>query len=320
VKLSIVTTLYWSARYIGEFHRRASAVAATLCGDDYELVLVNDGSPDDGLETAVALSLADPHVVVVDLARNFGHHKAMMTGLMAAEGDRVFLIDSDLEEDPEWLLSFDKQMRAEDADMVYGVQAERKGAQFERLTGATFYQLFRVLTGVDQPDNIVTARLMSRRYVDALVAHRERELNISGLWIITGFRQSRQTVTKHSTSPTTYSLSRKIDNLVNAVTSFSNLPLFFIFYCGMALSVSAALYCCYLLIIYLFASPPSGYTSIVASIWLFSGIIIVFVGLQAIYIGKIFSEVKQRPYTIVRQIYRHPQDMGSDRRRRQISL
>ena len=311
MKLSIVTTLYWSARYIGEFHRRASAVAATLCGDDYELVLVNDGSPDDGLETAVALSLADPHVVVVDLARNFGHHKAMMTGLIAAEGDRVFLIDSDLEEDPEWLLSFDKQMRAEDADVIYGVQAARKGGRFERLSGATFYQLFRVLTGIEQPDNIVTARLMSRRYVDALVAHRERELNIGGLWVITGFKQSPQTIQKLGTSPTTYSLSRKFGHLVNAVTSFSNLPLFFTFYCGLAISASAALYIGYLLVIYLFATPPSGYTSIVASIWLFSGIVILFVGLQGIYIGKIFSEVKQRPYTIVRQIYRHPQRNGS---------
>jgi putative glycosyltransferase len=311
LKLSIVTTLYWSAPYLDEFHRRASAVAVAVSGDNYELVLVNDGSPDNALEAAISLSLADPHVVVVDLARNFGHHKAMMTGLMTARGDQMFLIDSDLEEDPEWLLSFDKQMRAEDADMIYGVQAARKGGQFERLSGAMFYQLFRVLTGVDQPDNIVTARLMSRRYVDALVAHRERELNIGGLWIITGFKQSRQIIQKLNTSPTTYLVSRKFGHLINAVTSFSNLPLFFTFYCGIAISISAVFYIGYLLVIYLFATPPSGYTSIVASIWLFSGIIIFFIGLQGIYIGKIFSEVKQRPYTIVRKIYRHPQRNGS---------
>ena len=90
--------------------------------------------------------------------------------------------------------------------MIYGVQAARKGGQVERLSGGAFYQLFRLLTGLDQPDNIVTARLMSRRYVDALVAHRERELNIGGLWIITGFKQSRQIIQKLATSPTTYSL------------------------------------------------------------------------------------------------------------------
>lgn len=307
MKLSIVTTLFRSAPYIAEFHRRAGAAGAALVGDDYEIVLVNDGSPDDGLDTAVALSAADPHVVVVDLSRNFGHHKAMMTGLMAAEGNLVFLIDCDLEEEPEWLLGFEKQMRAEASDMVCGVQGERKGNWLERIAGAIFYRLFRVFAGLNQPDNIVTARLMSRRYVDALVAHRERELNIGGLWIITGFKQSRQSVTKHATSPTTYSLARKLDHLVNAVTSFSNLPLFFTFYCGLAISASAGLFICYLVSIYLFGSPPSGYTSIVASIWFFSGSIVLLIGLQGIYIGKIFSEVKQRPYTIIRHIYRHPQ-------------
>jgi putative glycosyltransferase len=306
MKLSIVTSLYYSAPYIAEFHRRASAAATALAGDDYEIVMVNDGSPDNGLDIAVGLSDIDPHVVVVDLSRNFGHHKAIMTGLAAAVGDLVFLIDSDLEEEPEWLLRFERQMRVEASDMVYGVQATRKGDWFERHTGAIFYRLFRFATGVDQPDNVVTARIMSRRYINALLTHRERELNIIGLWIITGFKQSYQTVKKHASSPTTYSLARKLDNFVNAVTSFSNLPLFFTFYSGLAISASAGLFICYLLFIYLFGSPPSGYTSIIASIWLFSGFIVLFTGVQAIYIGKIFSEVKQRPYSIVRHIYRHP--------------
>jgi putative glycosyltransferase len=306
MKLSIVTSLYQSAPYIAEFHRRASVAAKALAGDDYEIVMVNDGSPDDALDVAVTLSELDSHVVVVDLSRNFGHHKAIMTGLAAAAGDLVFLIDSDLEEEPEWLTRFEKQMRAEESDMVYGVQATRKGDWFERHTGALFYRLFGFVTGIEQPDNVVTARIMSRRYVDALLAHRERELNIIGLLIITGFKQSYQKVTKHATSPTTYSLARKLDIFVNAVTSFSSLPLFFTFYSGLTISISAGLYIFYLLFIYFFGSPPSGYTSIIASVWLFSGVIVLFTGLQAIYIGKIFSEVKQRPYTIVRRIYRHP--------------
>jgi putative glycosyltransferase len=305
VKLSIVTTLYCSAPYIAEFCKRASVIAEKVSGDDYEIVLVNDGSPDNSLEIAIALTTANPHIVVIDLARNFGHHKAMMTGLAAAIGELVFLIDSDLEEEPEWLLNFEKQMSADGADMVYGIQAKRKGDIFERYWGIIFYRLFRLFTGIDQPNNITTARLMSRRYVDALLSHRERELNIGGLWIITGFKQSYQTITKHAASPTTYSLSRKLDHLVNAITSFSNLPLFFIFYCGLTISGSATLFVCYLVFAYLFATPPSGYTSVVASIWLLSGIIIVFIGLQGIYIGKIFSEVKQRPYTIIRQTYRN---------------
>lgn len=272
MRLSIVATLYQSASYIEEFCRRAGEVARQLVGDDYEIVLVNDGSPDSSLDVAVRLTQSDSHLVVVDLSRNFGHHKAMMTGLSAARGERVFLIDSDLEEEPEWLASFAAQMQLDACDVVYGVQAARRGGVFEQITGQLFYKLFRVLTGIVQPSNIVTARLMTRRYVDALLMHQERELNIGGLWVITGFRQSQQRVQKHATSPTTYSLSRKFSHLVNAITSFSSLPLVFTFYSGLMISVSALVYIVYLSLRYLFvAAPPSGYTSIIASIWLFSG-------------------------------------------------
>ena len=194
MKLSIVATLYQSAPYISEFYQRASAAAQQLVGEDYEIVLVNDGSPDNSLDLAVQFTETDSHVVVVDLSRNFGHHKAMMTGLTTARGQRVFLIDSDLEEEPEWLLSFTRQMDVEASDVVYGIQSNRKGGFFEQITGRLFYRSFRLLTGIAQQNNIVTARLMSRRYVDALLLHKEREVNIGGLWIVTGFKQCRQFV------------------------------------------------------------------------------------------------------------------------------
>lgn len=306
MKLSIVATLYRSAPYISQFLQRSSHVAEEVAGNDYEIVLVNDGSPDESLEVAINLAQKDSHVTVVDLSRNFGHHKAMMTGLSYATGERVFLIDSDLEEEPEWLLKFAEQMDADCADVVYGVQANRKGHHFERITGRVFYSLFRFLTGIAQPSNIVTARLMKKQYVDALLQHKEREINIGGLWIITGFKQYHQFVKKHSTSPTTYSITAKFSHLVNAVTSFSSKPLVLTFYAGLLISTTALAYIFYLLIRYLFiASPPDGYTSIIASIWLFSGLIIFFMGIQGIYISKIFSEVKQRPYTVVRNIYKN---------------
>jgi len=132
MKLSIVATLYQSAPYITEFRQRASAAARQLVGEDFEIVLVNDGSPDNSLDLAVQLTQSDDHVVVVDLSRNFGHHKAMVAGLEQAQGERIFLIDTDLEEEPEWLLDFSSIMAAESADVVYGVQQTRKGNWFER--------------------------------------------------------------------------------------------------------------------------------------------------------------------------------------------
>ena len=305
MKLSIVATLYQSAAYISEFHERASASAKRMVGVDYEIVLVNDGSPDNSLNLAIRLTEQDSHVVVVDLSRNFGHHKAMMTGLAHAKGELIFLIDSDLEEEPEWLEAFADKMNTDHSDVVYGVQDVRKGRLFEQITGWFFYRIFRLVTGIAQPDNIVTARLMTWRYVQALVAHQERELNIGGLWVATGFRQTQQTVRKHASSPTTYTLARKFSHLVNAVTSFSSLPLVFTFYAGLLISLSAAFFIVYLGFRFFFiSSPPDGYTSMIASIWLFSGLIIFFVGIQGIYISKVFSEVKQRPYTIIRHVYR----------------
>jgi len=302
--LSVVSTLYKSAPYIDEFCRRAGAAARRLEGEDYEIVLVNDGSPDDSLGAAVRLCERDAHIVVVDLSRNFGHHKAMMTGLAHALGDRIFLIDSDLEEDPGWLPGFSEQMQAERCDVVYGVQGERKGSFFERWSGLIFYRAFRVLTQLALPDNIVVARLMSRRFVDALLKHDEREVFMAGLWFITGFDQRARTVAKLAKGQTTYTLGRKIAQLVDSVTSFSNAPLFGIFVVGCIISVIAGLYAGYLVVNWLFlAIPPTGYTSVMASIWLLGGLITAFIGVIGIYLSKVFSETKRRPYTIVRQIY-----------------
>ncbi|OIQ92720.1 putative glycosyltransferases [mine drainage metagenome] len=303
--LSVVATLYRSEPHLVEFHQRASAAASRLAGDDYEIVLVNDGSPDGSLDLALRLAEADPHLVVVDLSRNFGHHKAMMTGLAHAVGDLVFLIDSDLEEEPEWLEAFATRLASEKCDVIFGVQERRKGGWFERWSGQAFYRSFRLLSGVDLPDNLVTARLMTRRYVDALVLHGEQEIVIAGLWAITGFDQRKHIVKKHSKSETTYSLWKKISICVNAITSFSSLPLSFMFYVGAFVFLISIIVAFVFMLHWLFMSRPiSGWTSLIVSIWLLGGIVISFIGIVGMYVGKIFSEVKDRPYTIVRRIYR----------------
>lgn len=304
MKLSIVATLYQSAPYIVEFHRRASSAAQQLVDDDYEIIFVNDGSPDNSLDLAVELTERDDHVVVVDLSRNFGHHKAMMVGLEHSSGERVFLIDTDLEEEPEWLASFSEKMHAEKSDVVFGEQEKRKGSWFERWSGSVFYSVFNWLANIEHPVNIVTARLMTRRYVNALLSHKERELVISCLWVITGFKQCSQVVKKHMTSGTTYSLSRKVEHAVNAVTSFSEVPLKLIFYCGILVFFAAILYASVLVVGRFFMSQAvDGWTSVMVSIWVLGGMIISFIGIIGIYLAKIFSETKQRPYVIVREVY-----------------
>jgi putative glycosyltransferase len=303
--LSIVTTLYRSSPYLAEFHRRASAAAGRSGAADYELVLVNDGSPDDSLEAAVELHRRDPHVVLVDLSRNFGHHKAIMTGLMQARGRMVFLIDCDLEEAPELLETFSAEMKRTGADVVFGQQTRRKGGWFERVSGEIFYRVFNRLSPEPMPRNTVTARLMTRRYVDSLVQHRDRELFLLGLMTITGYRQVPVPVVKGSKGATSYSFGHRLAMLVNAVTSFSNKPLVLIFYFGMLISLLALGGAAYLAIRWLFwGQYLVGWPSLIVSIWLLGGIMIMCIGIIGIYLAKVFMEVKSRPYTVVRAVHR----------------
>jgi putative glycosyltransferase len=304
VRLSIVTTLYRSASTINEFYCRALAVAEPIT-QDIELVIVNDGSPDDSLDLALALHRTDPRVVVVDLARNFGHHKAMMTGLAHASGDLVFLIDSDLEEEPELLTRFYDRLCKGDCDVVFGVQEARRGGLVDRVTGALFFSLVRALSDQPIPRNIVIARLMTRDYVHALIRHRDREFLIAHLWQVTGFRQIALPVRKLSRSPSTYSLGMRIEMAVKYLTTTSTKLLYFILYAGVAIFVLSVMTIIYFLSRYLLSGiGVDGYTSLIVSIWFFGGLTTLILGVLGIYVANIISETKRRPYTVVREVHR----------------
>ena len=301
--LSVVTTLYRSAAHLEEFYRRMTAVASRVA-PDHELIFVDDGSPDDSLHVALALCASDPRVSVVELSRNFGHHRAMMTGLARARGDLVFLIDSDLEEQPEWLELFANRLHASDVDVVYGVQEKRKGSSFERATGYVFYRLFNALSDVQMPRNVSTVRLMRRRYVRNLVAHRDRELFIAGLWALTGFRQEPISIAKVSASPSTYTIGKRITNLLDAVTSLSRRPLVLVFYLGLTVVLASALGVIYLVYERIASGFLPGWTSLIVSVWMLGGLTLFSIGLVGLYLSRIFIETKRRPYTVIRQVYR----------------
>ena len=303
MKLSVVATLYQSAPHVREFCDRA-CLAASAVTDDFELILVNDGSPDDSLERALRYAEDCPALKIVDLSRNFGHHRAMMAGLEHSSGDLVFLIDSDLEEEPEWLAPFSLELQQQGSDVVYGVQQQRRGNWFDRLSGRVYYLLLRAVSGLPIAHDHTTARLMTRRYVDALTSFREREIDLTGLWVITGFQQTPYPVVKHPSNQSTYGFFRKVGFAVDSLVSFSSFPLIAIFYFGLTISTVAALFTGYLVVNRLFLDTPmDGWTSVMASIWLLGGLVISFVGVVGLYLAKVFSEVKQRPATIVRGIY-----------------
>ena len=298
VKLSVVTTLYHSAPYLEEFHARVTATASKIT-DAYEIILVNDASPDSSIEIALSLFKQDQHVRVIDLARNYRHHRAVMTGLTAARGDWVYKIDCDLEDQPEWLEDFVALTKADSTlDVIYGVQAERRGNRLQSFVGECFYTAFNWLADTTIPRNAVSAWLMSRSFVNGLTAHRERDVFLAGLLAETGFQKRAVPVQKLLKKATTYTWRKRVRLLLSAVTSFSDKPLTLIAYLGTAIIIpSSVATLTFTVRQVLFGSEGATSWLLISTIWLVGGLVIGCMGILGIYLSKI--------YAVIRQIYEH---------------
>ncbi len=300
--LSIVTTMYRSSQYIMEFYDRITNTIQKIT-NEYEIIFVNDGSPDDSLEKALQLNIKDPKVKIVDLSRNFGHHKAIMTGLSKTTGDFIFLIDIDLEEAPEYIELFWETIHKTESDVVFGIQTIRKGNISEKLSGALFYNMFNLLSSVKIPKNPTTCRIMTKRYVNSLLEYKDKELMLAGLMELTGYKQVSIPFEKKSRKKSSYSISKKIDLMVNSITSFSSKPLHFVFYSGVLITLFSFFWIVSVVVRKFFFDISSGWSSLIASIWFLGGFSILSIGIIGIYLSKIFSEVKDRPYTTIRNFY-----------------
>lgn len=315
MRISVVTTLYRSAPYVEEFYRRSVAAVAPFA-DEIQVVFVDDGSPDEALDVAKSL-ITDgaAEVKVVELSRNFGHHQAVMAGLEHADGDLVYLLDCDLEEAPELFADLYGPMtaapREDPVDLVVGVAQERKGGLVERVGGALFYRLINSLSRVKFPPNAVMARVMTRRFVRALLTHRERELFLNGITATTGFRQVTVPVDKSHKQSTTYGHLHRLRVALQAVTAFSDKPLTIIFVTGIGLSALAGIATLYLIVtaLALDVNYISGWTSLLAAMCFFSGLTLASIGVLGFYLGRVFVEVKARP-VIVKDVHT---DVGDQR-------
>ncbi len=305
MKLSVVTTLFYSQPYIREFYDRLIVSIDKLNIETYEILFVNDGSPDDSLNIVRSIIEENANVKCIDLSKNFGHHKAIMTGMSEAKGDLIFLIDVDLEEDPELLENFwDELGNDKDHDVVYGVQQKRKGAFFEKISGSLFYRFFSILADIKYPHDTTTARLMTRKYVESVLQFKEKELELWGIFVLAGYRQKELFVNKSSKGTTTYTLTRKLRMAVQTITSFSNKPLYLIFMLGFIISCTSLLSLIY--VVYtkvMYDQSVLGWASLMASIWFIGGVIMFSLGIIGIYISKIFAETKNRPLTIINKVY-----------------
>lgn len=307
MKLSVVTTLYKSKGFLEVFLKEMIDAIAVIDVKEFELIFVNDGSPDDSVSYLLKRKNEIPQIKIIDLSRNFGHHYAIQAGLNYATGEYVFLIDNDLETPPTVLVDYYNEIKKDTTlDVVYGYQEARKGNFIEKQAGSIFWVLINKLSDTKIPHNILTERLMTKQYVNELLRLQDANLFIGGMFYWVGFNQKGMPVKKgQREGVSTYSIKRRAELMLQAITSFSGKPLEWLFYFGLLISVFSIFFLLYIAIQKIIHQDEVqlGWTSIVAINVLILGVISTFLGLIGIYIYKIFKQVQGRPNAIIKKIY-----------------
>jgi polyisoprenyl-phosphate glycosyltransferase len=305
--LSVVAPVYNEQELVERFVRRACAAVADYT---FELVLVNDGSTDATPALLDRMAAEDPRVRVVHLSRNFGHQAALTAGLEHARGDVVAMIDADLQDPPELIPTMISRWEA-GADVVYAVRKQREGeTAFKLATASWFYKLFDKLAQVDLEPNSGDFRLLDRRALDALLTMTERSRFLRGMTVWVGFTQTAvpyERDARHA-GETKYTLRKMLRFSLDAIASFSHVPLQLATYVGL-LSAGLAFVAIPVVIGLHFAgSYLPGFGSLTIAILLLGGIQLIALGVIGEYVGRIYDEVKHRPLYIVREERNRPDD------------
>ena len=303
--LSIVVPCYNEQECLAALHERLTAVARATLGENYELVLVNDGSKDRTWPMMQDLCAKDRHLVAVNLSRNHGHQMALTAGLDLCRGQKILIIDADLQDPPELLPEMLATMEREEADVVYGLRQSRAGeTKFKRATAAAFYRLLARATDVDIPVDTGDFRLMSRRALNALLAMPEQARFIRGMVAWIGFRQVPLPYKRDErfAGVTKYPLSKMIRFALDALTGFSSAPLKLASHAGLWLAAGSVILIIYIAISWLSGQTIQGWTSLMLVVVILGAVQMFVLGLMGEYIGRLYSQAKQRPLYIVQDI------------------
>ncbi len=299
--LSVVSPVYKAENCVVELCRRLETALSSFA-PNHEIVLVVDGSPDASWEAVVREAQKNPAIRGLRLSRNFGQHNAITAGLKAAKGDWIVVMDCDLQDAPEEIEHLWREVNNGGFDVVFGRRAERKDSWSKRLSSRLFYAVYNYMTDSKFDRTVSNFSISRRPVIDALLRMNEqtRTFPLFVQWL--GFKIGFCNVTHAARyeGKTSYTLAKLLRLASRSILAQSNKPLSMIV--GLGTAVSAVFF---LLAVYhftkwaLFGVSVSGWTTIVLSIWLLGGLILLTLGLLGIYIGRIFDETKRRPIYII---------------------
>jgi dolichol-phosphate mannosyltransferase len=300
---SVVAPVFNEQETVPHFYERVVPVMESL-GESFELILVNDGSSDGSYGAMRDLAARDPRVGVIIFSRNFGHQIAISAGLDYARGDAVIIIDSDLQDPPEVIRELVARWK-DGAEVVYAQRAARPGeTRFKLVTAAAFYRLIERITSVKIPRDTGDFRLLDRRVVNALVAMREHHRFMRGLSSWVGFRQEAVLYNRHErfAGQTKYPLRKMVRFSLDAITSFSTIPLQLATSFGFILAGLSLVGILIAVIVRLFGGAIQGQGTTISVVLFLGGIQLIFLGIIGEYLGRIYDEVRARPLYIVRDV------------------
>ena len=280
-------------------------IAEGLISDDSMMVFVNDGSRDGTWSLIRQLHSENKYVRGINLARNVGHQNAIMAGMMTARqwADAVVTIDADLQDDIECIPRM-VRLLADGNDIVYGVKVSRQADPLlKRMSAQAFYKLQSTM-GVESVYNHADFRLMSRRALDMLADYDERNLYLRGLIPQIGLPSATvdDVISERYAGHSKYTLQKMLNLALNGITSFSVKPMYAIFHLGLVFLLIAVCIGFYVLHALITGTAVPGWASLILSIWIVGGFILISIGITGVYIGKIYTEVKRRPLYHIEEI------------------
>ena len=303
VVFSVVAPVYNEAETLPHFYEEVVKVMEML-GEPFELVLINDGSSDASFRIMQELHKRDERVHVVDFSRNFGHQIAISAGLDYARGNAVIIMDSDLQDPPQVIPQLVAKWRG-GAEVVYAQRGGREGeTRFKLLTAAAFYRLIERITSVKIPRDTGDFRLLDRRVVNTLIRMREQHRFMRGLSAWVGFHQEAITYERRPryAGTTKYPLSKMIRFSLDAITSFSHVPLQLATTFGFILAAISLVGIVVAIFLRLVTGAIVGQASTLILVLFLGGIQLIFLGIIGEYLGRIYDEVRARPLYVVREV------------------